>query len=292
MGNLANSIDPPIRLILVGDSGTGKTGALASLALAGYSIRMLDFDNGGRIIKKLLANDPEALSRVWIEPCTDGFKNLNGRLMPKTPLRAWPTAVKLLSRWRVGKFDKDGNPDPSDPSAYDLGTLDSWDRKCVLSLDSFTRMGEAAMRFHLSLNGRNGEHPQLQDWGVVQTMMVDLLTSLNDDDIKCHVVVNTHIDYRYKEIRQTDKNGKISIMKGEVEKGFPNAPGNKLPEKVGSYFNEALQVVVQGTGSGARRKITTVPLFDLGLKSSNPNFVKRDYDLKTGLAEYFADIQS
>ena len=33
------------KCILLGDSGTGKTGALASLVKAGYKLRVLDLDN-------------------------------------------------------------------------------------------------------------------------------------------------------------------------------------------------------------------------------------------------------
>ena len=35
------------------------------------------------------------------------------------------------------------------------------------------------------------------------------------------------------------------------KRGFPSAPGNKLPEKVGNYFNDALQVVTHRSGGNA-----------------------------------------
>ena len=34
------------KLLLVGDSGSGKTASLATLANAGYKLRILDYDNG------------------------------------------------------------------------------------------------------------------------------------------------------------------------------------------------------------------------------------------------------
>ena len=34
------------KLMIVGDSGSGKTASLASLANAGYNVRILDFDDG------------------------------------------------------------------------------------------------------------------------------------------------------------------------------------------------------------------------------------------------------
>ena len=244
-------------LLLVSDSGMGKTGALASLAKAGYSLRILDFDNGTQILASLLKDDPDAMQRVFVEKCTDTFKNVQGRLLPRTPLVAWTKAVTLLSNWKSDS----------------LGRVSSWTPNDILVIDSLTHCGEAAMRYHQSLNAKLGQHPSLPDWGVVQTMMKELLELLKDSEIKCQVIVITHIDWRYREIRGGKDNA--MIVGRELRPGFPSAPGNKLPEKVGSYFNDALQVVVTGSGSALRRRVITVPLVSLGLKSSNPMGVKR-----------------
>ena len=42
------------KLLLVGDSGSGKTSSLASLANAGYNLRILDFDDGLAILPEYL----------------------------------------------------------------------------------------------------------------------------------------------------------------------------------------------------------------------------------------------
>jgi len=259
-------------LLLVSDSGMGKTGALASLARAGYSLRILDFDNGTQILASLLKDDPDAMRRVYVEKCTDSFKNVQGRLLPRTPLVAWTKAVTLLSNWRSDS----------------LGPVSAWGSDSILVIDSLTHCGEAAMRYHQSLNAKTGMHPTLPDWGIVQTMIKELLEMLKDSEIKCQVIVITHIDWRYKEIRGGKDNA--MVIGRELEGGFPSAPGNKLPEKVGSYFNDALQVVTTGTGSALRRKIITVPMHSIGLKSSNPLGVDREYPIESGLAKYFADV--
>ena len=259
-------------LLLVSDSGMGKTGALASLAKAGYSLRILDFDNGTQILASLLRDDPAAMERVYVEKCTDSFKNVQGRLLPRTPLNAWTKAVTLLSNWKNDS----------------LGPVSSWDSRLILVIDSLTHCGEAAMRYHQSLNAKLGTHPSLPDWGIVQTMMKELLELLKDSELHCQVIVITHIDWRWREIRG-GKDGTL-VTGRELEAGFPSAPGNKLPEKVGSYFNDALQVVATGVGVGLRRKIITVPMVSLGLKSSNPTGVKREYPIETGLAQYFYDV--
>jgi len=259
-------------LLLVSDSGMGKTGALASLARAGYSLRILDFDNGTQILASLLKDDPDAMSRVYVEKCTDSFKNVQGRLLPRTPLVAWTKAVTLLSNWKSDS----------------LGPVSSWDSNSILVIDSLTHCGEAAMRYHQYLNAKLGQHPTLPDWGIVQTMIKELLEMLKDSEIKCQVCVITHIDWRWREIRGGKEN--LQVLGRELEGGFPSAPGNKLPEKVGSYFNDALQVVCTGVGPAMKRKITTVPMVSLGLKSSNPTGVKREYPIETGLAQYFYDV--
>jgi hypothetical protein len=259
-------------LLLVSDSGMGKTGALASLARAGYSLRILDFDNGTQILASLLKDDPDAMQRVYVEKCTDTFKNVQGRLLPRTPLIAWTKAVNLLSNWK----------------SDNLGPVSSWSPNDILVIDSLTHCGEAAMRYHQSLNAKLGTHPSLPDWGIVQTMMKELLELLKDSELRCQVIVITHIDWRWREIRGGKDN--LQVLGRELEAGFPSAPGNKLPEKVGSYFNDALQVVATGSGTALRRKIITVPMVSLGLKSSNPTGVKREYPIESGLADYFRDV--
>ena len=133
-----------------------------------------------------------------------------------------------------------------------------WGPQDILVIDSLTHCGEAAMRYHQSLNAKLGTHPSLPDWGIVQTMMKELLELLKDSELHCQVIVITHIDWRYREIRGGKDN--TVIVGRELEAGFPSAPGDKLPEKVARYFNDALQVVATGRGTAFRRKIITIPM--------------------------------
>ena len=50
------------KLLLVGDSGSGKTATLATLANAGYNLRILDFDDGLAILPEFLLDS--AVDRV------------------------------------------------------------------------------------------------------------------------------------------------------------------------------------------------------------------------------------
>lgn len=273
------------KMLLIGDSGTGKTGALASLPLAGFNMRVLDFDNGLDIVANLLKDSPEALAKVHYETCTDSFKNLNGRLVPKKA-KAWAKAMKLLDHWKVGTPATDTTP--ASEGFYDLGKVTSWNANDILVIDSLTHMGHAAMRYIQEMNGKLGEHPRIQDWGFVQTLIADLLSLLYDDEVKCNVVVTAHIDYIWEE----RKDEKDRVVERILTKGYPSAPGAKLSPKVGSYFNSMLQVVMEGNGVHAKRKIITNPLGVIDLKNSNPAKVKKSYPVETGLAEFFKDVRS
>jgi hypothetical protein len=110
-------------------------------------------------LASLLKDDPDAMSRVYVEKCTDTFKNVQGRLLPKTPLVAWTKAVTLLYNWK----------------SDNLGPVSSWTPNDILVIDSLTHCGEAAMRYHQSLNAKTGMHPTLPDCGIVQTMMKECL---------------------------------------------------------------------------------------------------------------------
>src|SRR3990167_5326691 len=104
MANLANHPSAlKTNLLFLGDSGMGKTGALASLAIAGYNLRIMDYDNGVDILANILKPGiqpymltPEqsltAISRVDYITLTDKFKTLGGRMFPESA-KAWTAGV-------------------------------------------------------------------------------------------------------------------------------------------------------------------------------------------------------
>ena len=55
----------PVKLLLLGQSGAGKSGSLASLAAAGYRLRILAYDDGLSVLAShLRATCPEAIENV------------------------------------------------------------------------------------------------------------------------------------------------------------------------------------------------------------------------------------
>lgn len=261
MSNLsAYTSDQPVKMLLIGNSGTGKTGALASLAKAGYNLRIQDYDNGLASLYEQLKNDSESLARVKYESLQDPLKTLAGRIFPVGQPTAFSRGLALLDHWKTAEDD--------------LGPPAKWTRQDILVLDSLTFCSNAAMRRVLSLVGRSGDNPQIQDWGQAMQNIEDMLGLLYSDAFQCHVIITSHITY----IGNDDAgNGAI---------GYPSTLGNKLPPKVGRYFNTMLYMDKRGTGDATKRIIYTQPYRNIDVKCPIPG-IAAELPIESGLATIF-----
>jgi len=244
-----------VKLLNIGESGAGKSGALASLALAGYRLHILDYDNGVDILANILRNDPKALANVRYETLRDEVVFQKGVPRIKPPPRAFARAGEVLEEWNAGSFN-----------SHD-----------VLCLDTLATFSQTSFNHWLYINQRLNQRPQLTDFGAMADsvlLFIDTITSL-----ECNVVVNTHIRYfEGDEDTQT------------TARGLPNAKGQQIPNNVGKFFNTTILTRTVGSGPGIRRVISTKPQGVVEVKTSNPSGVKDQYPLETGLAQLFRDI--
>lgn len=261
------------KLLLIGDSGGGKTGALASLAQADYNLRIIDCDNGIDILANLLKGTP-AIERVIYETVTEKMRiNPQGKPEVAGIADAWPRATRLLTRWKT----EDG----------DLGPLESWTSKDVLVIDSLTMFSRWAMNAILQLNKRLNEAPWQSDWGEAQKLVEDVLALLYSDAVPCNVIVNCHITYIGRQIESLDDKGKV-VTREEDVRAYPLSLGRALSPKIGRYFNNALLA----RSLGGTRALYTNTQGLVELKTAAPRSVKSSYPIETGLAKFFADVQS
>lgn len=255
------------KLLFIGDSGSGKTGALASLAAAGYNLRIADLDNGLDVLKNLLTDPkspygPEAASRVLYQTLTDPMRNANGRLIPRAAT-VWQRLIRLLDRWKT--------------DTEDLGPVSSWGPTDVLIIDSLTLASTSALNYICSLNSRLGQQPHQSDWYAAQIQVEGLLQMLYDEGIKCNVIINSHITYIGED------NG--------PQHGYPSSLGKALSPRIGRYFNSVLMARSTGAGAAVKRKILTNSTNLVELKNTAPLRVKVEYPLESGLADYFRDVR-
>lgn len=248
------------KLLFIGSSGSGKTGALASLAKAGYNLRILDFDNGLDILPNLLADAPDALARVDYVTLQDEYKMMGNVLKPSRAT-AWSETAKTLNNW---------------PG---LGPITEWTPQDVLVIDSMTFAGRAAMNFVLALGNRLGGLPQQQDYFMAQGLVENLLATLYSNAVRCNVIVCTHVKF-------------ISDDDTKTTSGFAETSvGKGLSSKVGRYFNAILMAKSTQMGPRTTRTIHTISQGNIELKNPAPGKVPPSYPLETGLADYFNAVR-
>lgn len=255
------ALSAPLKIVVLGDSGSGKTSALASLVHAGYELFILDFDNGTDILSQLI-RDPALRKKVHVETLTDKGQLIGGgtgQKIAKMNPQAFPKALNLLQRW------KDSH------EGTDFGPVSSWGLDRVLVVDSLSFFGMAALDFVLARNGRPSEQPWQSDWGEAMRMLEQALQIIYSEEIHCNVVMNTHIEY-------------VTIE--GITKGLPMGLGQKLPPKIGRYFNFMLMAKSRGTGDSTKRVLLTKPEANIELKCPIIS-LKRELPLETGLAEVF-----
>lgn len=260
-----------VKLILMADSGSGKTGALASLANAGYNLRIMDFDNGLDVLPRYCTE--EGLARVNYVTLTDALKMSQGSstgVLPNGVPQALTNAIKLMNHWKT--------------EDEDLGPVTSWGTKDILIVDSITMQGEAAMRWGMAVNGKSQE-AKWGHYGPAMEQQEGLFSMLFSTDIKCHVIVTSHI------VMQGPEGG---------ERGYPSVLGNKWPPRCGRYFNAILGIKITGSGASQRRSLITVSTHNISYKNPKPQVIPAEIPLKVdaqghaegGLADYFKLVLS
>lgn len=243
--------EKPIKMLIMGDTGTGKTGALASLANHGYKLHILDYDNGLDILSTKIK--PEFLKNVEYETLTEKKKAVNGTVLIQGTPKGFAKGLSLLTEWS-GKYTS---------------------KEDVIVIDSLTFMSDAALEHVLAGAGHTGQQPQIQEWGLAMSLLEDVLSILYSDDLKCNVIVNSHVKYLQDE--------GTGLVKAQI-----NTLGSKLPPKVGRYFNHLIMAQMVGSKRVFKTKGTAM----FGLKSPNPDKVKDQYEIEEGLYQYFQDVKA
>lgn len=288
LSNLTQS--PPIKLLLIGDSSSGKTGALASLAVAGFHLRIIDTDKGISILVNYLSDpqspyvkaNPSAIENVEAVQVSDPLRSANGVLVPKK-VKGWQRITKLLMDWEDGETK--------------LGPVSSWGPNDILVIDSLSGLSSLALNFHLMLNGVLGtnrtQNESRRDMGATQNYLRSLLELLADEGVKCNVIVISHIT------TVTEAGGAPKVEEGKFEgptpMGYPSAIGRALSPHVPRYFNNMLVVRAVQIGTRTVHKIFTTSQ-NLGAqiisaKTAAPLKVKPEYDISSGLADFFQDMR-
>lgn len=247
------------KMLLEGDSGAGKTGALTSLVAAGYHLRILDMDNGLETLKLFVQKEcPDKAESVEFRTLRDTYKaSALGPIIAGQP-KAFVDALKMLDRW---KYDD-----------VDLGTPAEWGPEAILVIDSLTFLSDAAFAWAEGLNPNAKD--KRQTYGLAQEAIEKVLALLTSPNFKTNVIVISHVKY-------------IDNPDGS-RKGYPTAVGSALSPVIPRYFNSVALCQTSATG---KRTLQTQATAMIDLKNPKPFSMEKEYSISDGLAKFFATLR-
>lgn len=256
------------KLLLLGDSKSGKTGSLVSLVKANYRLRILDMDNLLDVLSYFVQREcPEKIENVEFRTLRDRRKaSPTGPVIDGSP-RAFIEAIKMLDRWKYKS---------NDGSEVDLGVPAEWGSECILVIDSLSRLCDAAYDFRepLTPRGKSGEYDVRAVYGDAQDAIENLLATLTSSSFETNVIVICHGTY-------------LDLPDG-TKKIFPQGVGQKLSPKIPQYFPNYIRY--KNLGGKRKIQLTSDPMIDLA--TANPAaFEGKTLPIETGLATLFEALR-
>lgn len=252
------------KLLLMGDSKSGKTGALASLVTKGFKLRILDLDNGLDALAQIIKRDcPANLVNVEFRTLRDKLKSTPLGTVVDGTATAFIDGLRMLDHWKYEDTD--------------LGPPKEWGKDTIFVLDSLTFMSDAAFRFREPLvpRSRDGKYDVRAVYKDAQDAIEGVLALLTSESFRTNVIVISHVRY----VENPDG----------TKKGYPTAVGAALSPQIPRYFNS---VALAQTGPGGKRQIQTAATAMIDL--ANPASFKMlpTLPIETGLATFFETLRS
>lgn len=295
------------KILLIGDQGSGKTGAKAALVAAGYKLRMIDTDRGFKILRSLLTDprypyasymkragidptEPGRISYIPIDVPIDfmevkGYRNgkpHNYSVLSPISAAAWETVTRLLKEWK----------DTSDGKSISLGGMTDWGPDTVLDFDTMSTLAELAKYWMQDMNNHLGalEDDHGRDSGGAQELIMRLMSKLTNSAVLCNVIVSGHI-------KRVDMSNDVPMSpeqrlrdnKPVDAQGFPAVVGKATSPYIGKKFNDVFIVKSETIGGSVRRQIHSIPVDNTNAKNSV--WLENSYPLSTGLAEIFSALR-
>lgn len=246
------------KLIFLGDSGTGKTGALVSLVAAGYKLHILDFDNGLDVLKEFAKREcPANLNNVDYETVRDKIKASSiGPIVDGIP-KALVRSLNLLNKWSDDTVPAQWGPDH------------------IMVIDSLTGLGNAAFEWAKGMNPSSKDPRQW--YHQAQQAVGNVLSLLTSEAFNANVIVIAHVQL----VEQGDGS----------QRGYAYTIGKALGPMVPTYFNTMVLAKTSGSGANVKRIIQTVPTALIDLKNPAPFKIEKELPLGSGLATIFNNLK-
>jgi len=237
------------RVLVCGEPASGKTGAIAQLANAGYRIMLHDFDQNARVIGSYLRDNA---ADVYVSTYAVA-KVTNTNLFAGTG-QATKQAVEELRRFckMLDHWNADGD---------DLGPSSKLTAKDVIVIDSGTFLGELLL---LAAHEDPETKRDLRSlYNVAGRYYSAILDHLCSNKIGASVLVLTHL----MQTGDKDDQGKIVGKARDIPVGV----GEKFSKKMQTYFSDIWHLEVD---RGGNRTFKTSATDKASLRTSNPALIK------------------
>jgi hypothetical protein len=290
----------PVRGLIVGYPGAGKTGALAALANAGFKLRILDFD--GNYQSLLAFVDPRALPNIDIVTLQDKLiggsqPGLIAGKMAAAPNKhvladgiptAFNDALNLLIRWKYA--DTDGE-------VIDLGRPAEWGADPVLVIDSATSMAETSIRRAQKFANRTPSNMTSAVWGHAVSDFMNTISLARSLTNGYHFLMLAHIrpigpaDYLSQGDDDEVKAAKLDAISHDLipTRLFPIGVTKPNSQIIHKDFTTMILAEEVTKPTGKKRVLKTSTSLPLDLKVPAKD-LKSEYPIETGLADIFAKL--
>lgn len=241
----------PPRVLLMGESTSGKTGSVAQLANAGYRILLHDFDSNARVIGNYLKpGHADIFIRSYdVARLTNTGILDKGAEVNKAAVKQMNEFYKMLQHWKT--------------DTEDLGPSKNLTAKDVIVIDSGTFLGELLLL-------ASPEHPEANKHAPTQYRIAgswyrNILNQLTSNLTGASVLLLTHI----QQTGEKDDQGRIIGKARDI----PIGVGEKMSKQMTNYFSDVWLLEVQRDGA---RRIRTLANDRIPLRTSAPNLIKSE----------------
>ena len=248
-----------VKVLLMGESGTGKTHSIGTLVDSGVEVFYFAYEQGTETLLGYWADRglkiPSNLHIITVKSSNASFNEMADSIkqintMPYETLKkiADPNRTKYT---QLENFLRTFNKVLPDGESSDYGSVGTWDCSKAVVLDGLTGLADSAMK---AVVGGKVDKDQ-KDWGLVQGMLENFLRKVTSE-CKCIFIAIAHVE------REVDPNGAgVKLM--------PSLPGQKLSPKIPAMFSDVILTERKGTNwtwntasSEAAVKTRNLPITD------------------------------